>query len=222
MDLIWQWLAGAWASLQHIDVNELIDDLGWLFYLITFVWTYVEGETFVIIAGAAAAVGKLNIYLLIAVAAMGSFCGDQTYFYIGRRYGRRLLTRFPRWQPGVDAALGMLHKYNTGFILSFRFIYGVRNFASFAMGMSEIPWPRFFFLNLIAAWLWAVIFAGTGYLLGHAFEHVIGDITKSFGFVIIGLIIFFGGLTFWMNRKAKQKMLQEAKALGAAPVKPGS
>ena len=134
-----------------MDIKQLIIDNGAWFYAITFAWTFLEGETFVIFAGAASSQGMLNIYVLIAVAWIGSFCGDQMYFFIGRRFGKRLLKRFPKLQGGVMVALDMLHKYHVVFILTYRFIYGVRNFASFAMGMSELPWSRFVGLNFIAA-----------------------------------------------------------------------
>jgi membrane protein DedA with SNARE-associated domain len=177
-----------------------------LFYFVTFAWTFVEGETFVIFAGAAAAADPplLKLHYLILAAGFGSFCGDQFYFFIGRRYGKYLLRRFPRWQGPVDAALGMLHKYHVGFILSFRFIYGVRNFASFAMGMSEVPWPRFFLLNFLAAAVWAVIFAGSGYLLGRAFEHLLGDIARDFGLVMLGVVLILLAVGLWLNKRRKR------------------
>jgi hypothetical protein len=31
-----------------------------------------------------------------------------------------MLRRYPRWQPGVDKALGLLEKYSTAFILRIR------------------------------------------------------------------------------------------------------
>ena len=49
-----------------------------------------------------------------------------------------MLRRYPRWQPGVDKALGLLEKYSTAFILSFRFVYGIRNFSSFAATLFSV------------------------------------------------------------------------------------
>ena len=60
--------------------------------------------------------------------------------------GPRLLERFPRWQRRVDAALRWLERYDADFILTFRFIYGVRNFSSFAMGLSAVRARRFLVL----------------------------------------------------------------------------
>jgi len=221
LDIV-QFFSGLWASIAsffgNLDIFQLIDDYREWFYLITFVWTFVEGETFVIIAGAAAAAGKLNIYLLTLCAGLGSFCGDQFYFFIGRNYGKYLLKRFPRWQPGIDASLTLLGKYHVGFILSFRFIYGVRNFASFAMGMSEVSWPRFFVLNFIAATVWAIIFAGSGYLLGRAFEHMLGDMAKGFGIVLLVIMLVLISTGLWISKRRKKNAV--LRAAGLAPNKP--
>ncbi len=188
---------------MDLDIYKLIEQYEDLFYIITFVWAFLEGETFVIFAGAAASQGMLNQYMLIAAAWLGSFCGDQLYFWIGRRYGHRLLKRFPKLQGGVNVALGMLHKYHVGFILSFRFIYGVRNFSSFAMGMSPIGWPRFAALNFIAAFVWANAFAWAGYLLGKTFEAVLGDIAKDFGLIMLCVFALVGLILFLVHRRGK-------------------
>ncbi len=182
-------------------VARYIAEYGALFYPFTFAWTAVEGETFVIFAGYFASRGLLNLPLLIAAAWLGSFCGDQFYFWLGRRYGTRVLRRFPKWQPGVDKALRLLERYNTGFILSFRFIYGVRNFSSFAMGMSPLRWTRFLMLNFVAAGLWALMFAGGGYLCGEALSAVMGDAAEIMG--LVALVIFVL-VVVWLARRQKK------------------
>ncbi len=126
-----------------MDLNQLIAHHGAGFYLITLVWTFLEGETVVLFAGFAAAQGLVNPALLLGAAWLGSFAGDQCYFWLGRHFGVRLLGRFPRWHRGVDTALHWLERYDAWFILSFRFIYGVRNFSSFALGLSAVRWKRF-------------------------------------------------------------------------------
>jgi len=189
----------------EIDINHLIAEYHDWFYIITFLWTFLEGETFVIFAGAAASQGTLNLLWLVAAAWLGSFAGDQLYFLVGRNYGHRLLKRFPRLQGGVNIALDMLHKYHVGFILSFRFIYGVRNFSSLAMGMSMISWPRFAMLNFIAAGLWANSFIWAGYMLGVAFEAVLGDIAKDFGLVMLGIFATVGIVLFFVHRRSKAR-----------------
>jgi len=77
-----------------MDINQLIANNGACFYVIAFVWTFLEGETVVLFAGFAAAQGLVDPLLLLTVAWLGSFSGDQCYFWLGRRFGVRLLDRF--------------------------------------------------------------------------------------------------------------------------------
>jgi membrane protein DedA with SNARE-associated domain len=193
------------------EIAHLIQKYGYLFYGITFLWTFLEGETFVIFAGALAVPGlggattppPVNIYWLILAAWIGSFCGDQLYFFLGRRFGKRILRRFPRFQGGVQLAIDMLHKYHTVFILTYRYMYGVRNFASLGMGMSELSWPRFASLNFIAAFLWANSFAWGGYALGYFAASALGKI--NFVYVMIGVLVFVVCLFAFMHWRGKKK-----------------
>jgi len=168
-----------------MDVQHFIAEHGAWSYPITFAWTFFEGETFVLFAAFAAAEGLLNAPLLMVAAWLGSFAGDQCYFWIGRRFGLRVLARQPKWRERVDSALVWLKRFDVWFILSFRFIYGVRNFSSFALGISGIDWRRFLALNFTAAGLWAAIFVGAGYLFGHALQKMLGDIARDFGVAML-------------------------------------
>lgn len=197
-----------------MEFDRLIADHGAWFYLIAFVWTFLEGETIVIFSGFAAAQGLLNPIFLLAATGLGSFVGDQSWFWVGRRFGLKLLNRFPRWRYGVDAALRWLERYDTGFILSFRFIYGVRNFSSFAMGMSAIRGRRFLILNFLAAALWAASFIAVGYFLGHAFRAVLGDMARTFSLAMLGVFVAIAagvGLFHRMQRRRQHRLLAGAE-----------
>jgi membrane protein DedA with SNARE-associated domain len=116
----------------------------------------------------------------------------------------RLLDRFPRWRHGVDVALHWLERYDAGFILSFRFIYGVRNFSSFALGLSAVRWDRFMRLNFLAAGLWAASFVAVGFFLGHAFRAVLGDIARSFGLVMLAVFVAVA-LGMWLLHRTHRR-----------------
>ncbi len=187
-----------------MKIHQLIAEHGAYFYLIVFVWTYLEGETIVLFAGFAAAQGLLRLEPLILAACLGSFAGDQTYFWLGRHFGQAVLRRFPRFRRGVNVALKWLEQYSTGFILTFRFIYGVRNFSSFALGLSAVNWRRFLWLNLLAAAMWAVTFVALGYFLGHAMRKALPEITRSVRLSMLVALVVVGLATWllhWLQRR---------------------
>src|SRR5205085_3701527 len=53
----------------------------------------VPGETALITASVLASTGKLEIKLVIAIAAGAAIVGDNVGYLLGRRFGRRLLER---------------------------------------------------------------------------------------------------------------------------------
>jgi membrane protein DedA with SNARE-associated domain len=203
-----------------VSVEQLIADYGAWFYVITFLWTFLEGETFVIIAGVAAHNGLLDWTTLFLCAWFGSFCGDQTYFWIGRLYGPKVLARFPRWRTGVEMALERVHRNSTWFILSFRFIYGVRNFASFSLGMARVQPLRFAGLNFIAAFVWALSFAGVGYLFGEAFSHLAGRFVEGIGLAMLGGLTLGILITWYHARRHRRRSATMPGHLAADPSKP--
>jgi membrane protein DedA with SNARE-associated domain len=200
-----------------VDLAQIAADYGDYIYPIIFILTFLEGETLVIFGGVLAHQELINWWLLFFSAWIGSFCGDQFYFWVGRRWGKELLVRFPRWSPSAEAALEMLRRYNTWFILSFRFVYGVRNFASFAMGMAGVCPMRFLALNFLAAFVWALSFAGFGYVFGHALESVLGDLVETFGYVMLGVFVFVACLITFIHKHQQRRFAQRA-ALRAAVV----
>ena len=101
-----------------------------------------------------------------------------------------------------------LERYNTGFILSFRFIYGIRNLSSFALGMSAIRWQRFLSLNFLAAGLWAASFIAAGYFLGHAFHAVLGHLVRSFSLVMLGAFVVFAVAVRIAHRLQRRRQLR--------------
>lgn len=187
-----------------MDWISWLQEWGNAFYPMAFVWAFFEGETFVIFGGMGAKLGIVNLYWLVGSVWIGSFLGDQVWFWLGRRWGKKALARFPSADAHACRVLGWLEKYGVAFILVFRFLYGVRNIASVAIGTSGMPWSRFLFWNFIAAGIWAWSFAGAGYLFGEAAAAIGEDGPKIL--LLTGLAI--GGLWLaiksirWVRRRA--------------------
>jgi membrane protein DedA with SNARE-associated domain len=148
------------------EIEELIAQYGDLFYLMAFLFAALEGEIFVIFAGFAAQRGHLGIVELILAVWLGSTFGDQICFWLGRHFGTHIFKYTPKLKAGIMKAVGRFEKYAILFIMSYRFMYGVRNVSGIAIGMSHFPWQKFAFWNVIAAFFWAVIFSGFGYFFG--------------------------------------------------------
>ena len=188
-----------------MNILDIILENGNAIYAIAFVWAFFEGEIFVLFAGAAAAQGLLNPVLLVAVAAIGSFSGDQCWFFFGRRYGRALLRRFVRWRPRVEAVLDWVTEYDFLFIIGYRFVYGIRNISSFALGLSAVPSHRFMALNIVGSALWSASFVAIGYLFGELLGRALGGLAWDLALATTAGLALAVLLGRTLERRAKRR-----------------
>lgn len=145
-------------------------------YWAILIGTFLEGETILVLGGLAAHQGYMGLTGVIIAAFVGSLCGDQFFFFMGRRHSSFLLNRRPSWKPRLDRANRLIDRFQTPLILGFRFLYGLRTVMPFAIGISGVPLIRFVFLNALGAIVWAAVVAGGGYLFGNALEGLLGNI----------------------------------------------
>jgi membrane protein DedA with SNARE-associated domain len=162
--------------------------------------TFFEGETILVLGGLAAYRGYLLLAGVILAAFCGSLCGDQLFFFIGRRHSRFLLSRRPSWQPKVDRVNRLLEKFRTPLILSFRFLYGLRTVTPFVIGMSSDSTLKFVLLNAVGAALWALTFSWGGYLFGQALEATMKNVRYYEVWILAEIAAV--GLSFWTVRYA--------------------
>ena len=168
-------------------IINLTNNYGELAYLAIFIWTFLEGETIVLLTAAALSGGiiNLNIWIVLLVSFLGSFSGDQLWFAVGRRYGAGLLARWPSLEDKTCGVFRLLDRHNDLFILTFRFIYGLRNISPFAIGMTHVSRRRFLALNALAAMTWANAFVWGGYFLGRAMDKYLGQASQ----LVLGLFV---------------------------------
>jgi len=142
-------------------------------YLAVGLGTFLEGETILLAAGAMAHRGSLSLPLVMAMAFLGSVCGDQLWFYLGRRFGAPFLEKRPAWQARLQIAARALDRYGNAFVLGFRFIYGVRTVTPAFLGVSRYDLAKFTLLNTLGAAMWAVAVGSAGWALGAAFAGIL-------------------------------------------------
>ena len=133
-----------------------------------------EGETAVIAGGLLAHRGLWPLGGAVMAAFLGSFAADQAFFAIGRTCRETDWVRRLQRRSVFAKALDVFHRHPTGFILAFRFLYGLRIVSPVAIGTSLIPARRFLLLNLIAAAIWAPLFTILGYTFGKGLERWFG------------------------------------------------
>ena len=204
-------------------LQQFLHDFG---YFALFLGTFFEGETILVLAGFLAFRGYMDINLVVVVAFFGSYAGDQLWYYMGRKHGRKLLARKPRWQLMGDKALEHIRKHPDVWVLSFRFVYGLRTVMPVAIGLSGYPPVRYLILNGIGAAVWAAALGAAAYHFGAVLEGMLGSVKKYELWVLGALLVL--GFALWLRRRFKNARIArqacaDAKArltVEPAPVEP--
>lgn len=192
---------------------EFWADWGGVAYLVAAAWAFFEGETFVLAAAAVGAtMGLVDPWFLMGSVWLGSYLGDQTWFYLGRRYGPSILERFPKCRARIGKAEALLERYGTLFILTFRFLYGIRNVASLVCGLTGYDRLRFAALNFIAAGVWSSSFVAAGWFLGAwlGVERLFWTICAIAALALAGFVIRH----FWQRSRCRGAGAAGDEAIG--------
>ena len=168
--------------ILHIDrhLAELSLQYGVWIYVILFLIVFCEtglvvtpflpGDSLLFAAGGIAAVGGMNIHLMVALLIAAAILGDAANFTIGKYFGARLFSN-PDSKIFRQSHLAKTHafyeKYGGKTIIIARFVPIVRTFAPFVAGMADMHYGRFIRYNIIGAIAWVVLFAYAGYFFAN-------------------------------------------------------
>lgn len=176
-------------------------------YWAIFLGTLFEGEIFVVIAGFLAHHGYLQLKLVILFALLGSLLGDQFYFYLGRRKGRKFLEKRPTWKKKIDKIQHCLEKHQNLLMLGFRLFYGFRTITPFVIGLSGIGARKFSSLNAIRAFIWAIVVSIAGFIFGKTLNLVLDEL-KHYEINVIVAILMIGIVIWTIQFYRKKKSIQ--------------
>ncbi len=212
-----------------VDIGHLVEVFG---YPLLFLGVAAEssgipvpGETALITAAVLASRGKLDIALVIPIAALGAIVGDNIGYLIGRKGGRWALERPGRFQRQRREVLVLgepfFERHGPKAVFFGRFLLGLRVWASWLAGATKMHWRSFALWNALGGICWATAIGLLAYFLGNA----AGNVVSTFGLyglvgvVLAAISIFVAHRHHRRHMQAQFKQTQEA---ARADSKPGS
>jgi len=185
--------------LLHVDqyLLNLSQTYGVWLYAILFVIVFVEtglivmpflpGDSLLFAAGALAALGNINVWLLGGLLIVAATVGDTVNYAVGR-YFKDFLARGGRLrfvkQKHLDRTHAFFERHGGKAIILARFVPIVRTMAPFCAGVGNMEYRRFFAYNVIGGVLWVVLGLTAGYLFGN-----IPVVQRNFSLVILGIVV---------------------------------
>jgi membrane protein DedA with SNARE-associated domain len=180
-------------------------------YPILFVWSMMEGELGLVMAGLLSHTGHMNVFLAIFVAGVGGFVGDQFWFYVGRYNKKYTLEFFRSHRRKVALAHLLLKKHGWPIIFIQRYLYGLRTVIPISIGLTRYSGKMFAFINLISAWFWAALTIIPTWYFGQEILIVIHWAKQHWYFAIPLAAIIGGGISYYFH-KVTDKTFKEKHA----------
>jgi len=161
-----------------------------LFFIIFFetgivVTPFLPGDSLLFTAGAIAALGILNIWILIGLLCIAAILGDSVNYSIGKFLGHKVFETNYRLikKEYLYRTQEFYEKHGGKTIIIARFIPIIRTFAPFIAGVGSMNYMRFISFNIIGGILWVFICSFGGYFFGN-----LPFVKNNFSIVVLAII----------------------------------
>jgi len=192
------------------NLTQLIDAWGYAaIFLIAILGNLglpVPEETVLTVAGYLAWQGQLRFPAVVLVAILSAVLGDNMAYWLGRRYGQRLLRRFAAAR--VERMQGYVVRYGMLAVFVARFVPGLRFMAGPLAGSTGLGPVRFLVANLLGAAVYVPIVASAGYAIGYGFGDRIETLRRAAGDVrAVALVVALLAVAAWavLARRARRR-----------------
>jgi membrane-associated protein len=185
--------------VMHLDKHllTLVSDYGMWVNLLLFVIVFAEtgfvatpflpGDSLLFAAGAIAATGALNVYVIIAILVIAAIAGDTVNYWVGHYIGSKVFKKQKSlfFNPEyLDRTNKFFEKYGGKTIIIARFAPIIRTFAPFIAGVGRMSYMRFALYNVIGACCWVPLLSFMGYFMGN-----LSFVKHHFSFMVIAIIV---------------------------------
>ncbi|TIL67150.1 DedA family protein [Mesorhizobium sp.] len=167
-------------------IHNLIEQYG---LIAVFLGCVAEGESAALLGGFFAHQHVFVLWQAFLAAAVGAFVGDSFFFILGRSFADHPFVVKLKGRPGFSHAYRLVSTHPDIFVLTNRFIYGLRLVGGIAAGLSGIAVTRFVILNAISSMVWAGLFTTIGYVFGLGAERIVGQALVRHERLLIALAI---------------------------------
>jgi membrane-associated protein len=188
--------------ILHLDVHlgQIIITYGLVTYAILFIIIFIEtglvftpflpGESLLFAAGAFAALGSLNIFVLLLLLSVAAILGDTVNYWIGHFFGEKLIAhpKVPINKEHIQKTHEFFNKHGGKTIVLARFVPIVRTFAPFVAGVGNMDYKAFLSYNIFGGLSWVLIATTAGYFFGN-----LPPVKENFSLIIL-MIIFISVL----------------------------
>ena len=191
-------LAGLLDIVLRLDVHlgVLVRDYGPWIYAILFAVIFAEtglvvtpflpGDSLLFVAGALAALGGMDVHLLVLTLVAAAVLGNTVNYSVGRWLGRRFFDEGrSRWvkREHLERTHAFYERYGGTAVVISRFLPIVRTYVPFVAGLAQMGRAKFTAFNVTGAVLWVASLCYAGYFFGN-----LPWVKQNLSLIIVGII----------------------------------
>jgi membrane-associated protein len=192
-----EWVKQFVDLFLHLDthLSQVIAQYGTWTYLILFLIVFCEtglvitpflpGDSLLFAAGTFAALGDLDVRLMILLLVVAAIVGDTVNYWVGAAIGPRAFQGNHRFlkKEHLDRTHAFYEKHGGKTIILARFVPIIRTFAPFVAGVGAMSYGRFLTYNVVGAALWVGLLVLAGFFFGN-----IPVVRENFTIVILAIV----------------------------------
>lgn len=181
-----EYLIGKWG-IVIVPIGAFLENsviLGFIF----------PGVTLIFLSGFVARTTGESIWLIVSLATIGSFLGDNFDYFLGRNAGK-ILEAKPLFAKSVKKVEPFLEKHGVWAIFAGRFSGYSRAWVALASGVVRFKYWKFALTSFLSAIVWTTAWIIGGYLIGGNRELLETWFERAsllvwFGFIALALYYF--------------------------------
>ncbi len=205
-----------------LDPRSLIETFGYIgIFLIVYAESgvllgfFLPGDSLLFTAGILASQKLLTLPLVIVLIITAALAGDNTGYYLGRRFGPKLFSRpdAKLLNPAYIAkSKNFYERFGGKTLVLARYIPIVRTFAPPLAGMARMPYGTFLTYDLVGCSLWGIGITTLGYYLGKSIPNIDKYLLPGIAIIIL-LSISPALLHLLKNREDRRRLVSGLKNL---------
>lgn len=194
-------------GLLFVFVNILVEQLG----------APVPGYPMLMVTGALAARGELNVLALLGVAVVACLIADSVWYAIGRWSGRRVLRVLCQISLSPDGCVrqteSIFARFGPPSLLVAKFVPGFASVATALAGAMHIPRGAFLLFDLLGSALWVGVGLALGWLFAPAIEQIVEALAQfgKWGLMLLAVAIALFVASKWWQRYRFNQQLKMAR-----------
>jgi membrane-associated protein len=199
VETIVEWIEPAFLAAGYLIITAAV-----LMERSIFVGLIIPGDVILALGGVYASRQEMSLAGVIAIGILAATAGESIGYWLGRRYGMRLIRRLPlvrRLEGILDRSRDYFRRHGGKTVAIGRYATAAGAFIPFTAGIAHMPYGRFLLFDVPAIIVWAVAISVFGYLFGNNLE-LVDRVISRFGYVVLGLaVVFLLGRFLWMKRR---------------------